>query len=481
MEKSTGWCAFLNWNTVLSVVLNTQPQRSIYNRITQDEEFKDFADLIHFNGVARVDLLQRELTIFVPIKTNVAFQSYKKPLHSDLAFYHMASGVWPLKHLQTTRNISSIKDGLPKLWMTKANDSLFINNAEIIQFRSDYNGQTGNNLVGKQVMHLIDDVLDPIIHHSEYSYTAYDFLTSIEKWKLGSQITVANYLHKIREFHLEHLYRSPGTNTYFIPIDTGIDPQKFNMFNKDIIFGHIVPLMVLFTRPTEKGRNYETMANGDDVYIVLSFEDIDNKLFIKGTTVHGTTETPNGEVLAEIVQANIPVDNGVVHIISLPIGIFKRKLKLFPYLPVLDKLAADPELSTVYEMGEETGFNKIFETNNGQFTYFVPIDYAWRQMKANRYKYNLNNVDLLKRHLIVSEHPYTMENLFAISSGRNFTNIDLQTTGETIRLLVLKFGKHFYIKWKNLYIKVVRPNWDCTNGIIHMLAGPMVELKRPFI
>lgn len=48
------------------------------------------------------------------------------------------------------------------------------------------------------------------------------------------------------------------------------------MLNKHAIFGHMIPNYVLFTRPTMRGLNYETMANNDDIYMVLSLEEIGN-------------------------------------------------------------------------------------------------------------------------------------------------------------------------------------------------------------
>lgn len=44
--------------------------------------------------------------------------------------------------------------------------------------------------------------------------------------------------------------------------------------------------------------------------------------------------------------------------------------------------------------------------------------------------------------------------------------------------MVMKIDDQYYIKWYNKYIQVLRPNYECTNGIVHVLAGPMVDFRR---
>ncbi|CAG9770002.1 unnamed protein product [Ceutorhynchus assimilis] len=466
--------------SIISEILSQNPsnyaQRSIYNKIKQEDEFQGFVGLIQHNRDATMDLIRHELTIFVP--TNSAFENYPYPLHSDLAFYHMANESRTLKDLKTIQNISTIEDNFPKLWITKTDEGVFINNAKIIEFRSDYPGRTRNGNDGKdQMLHIIDDVLDPIVRHPKFPHTAHDFLVSNEKWHLDANKSVSSFLHKVRENELSHLYGIEGSNTYFIPVDRGFDTQKFKKLTKNSIFGHIVPGYVLFTRPTMRRLNYETMANGHDIYMVLSFEEIGNKLYVKGSTITGTDENPKGEMMAELLNANIPVQNGVVHLISEPLGIFKKVLKPFPYLPIMHKLSTDPELSTVYDMGETTGFNKIFTTNNLSFTYFVAQDFAWRQIKKKGLSFSGTDVDLLKRHLIISEVPYTMESLLSLSSGRNYTHVELKTVGGFLRFVVLLIEDSYFIRWNKMYIKVLRSNYECSDGLVHILAGPIAILN----
>ena len=62
----------------------------------------------------------------------------------------MASEFKNLEDLKTTQNLYSVKTNFPKLWITKTSDGLFVNNAEIITFRSNYPGRTSYSPDGKE-------------------------------------------------------------------------------------------------------------------------------------------------------------------------------------------------------------------------------------------------------------------------------------------------------------------------------------------
>jgi len=51
--------------------------------------------------------------------------------------------------------------------------------------------------------------------------------------------------------------------------------------------------------------------------------------FVSSDTVVGDGVHPTGAVVAEIVKANIPVRNGVVHLISRPLMIVDNTVKQF--------------------------------------------------------------------------------------------------------------------------------------------------------
>lgn len=52
-------------------------------------------------------------------------------------------------------------------------------------------------------------------------------------------------------------------------------------------------------------------------------------MYVKSNTLIGNDKHPTGVVLAEIIKANIPVKNGVVHLIQRPLMVVDTTVKEF--------------------------------------------------------------------------------------------------------------------------------------------------------
>lgn len=328
--------------------------------------------------------------------------------------------------------------------------------------------------------HRIDDVLNPMIISPNFTPNAYDFLSLSFKWNLPGETSVSKFFIKVQENKLQHFFKDPAGHTFFIPIDTGIDSANFQQLDHHLVAGHIIPFYILFTRPTQKNFAYETMANDVFMYMVLSFIEINGKPFVKGRK--NGPGNQHEEYFAEIIVENIPVKNGVIHLISKPlIRSSNKSLGLFPYTSVVKKISTDPELEIFYAMGEQTKFNKIFNMEGVQFTYFVPRDTSWKQADRQGLTTTEDNLTILKRHLIVSQSAYFIEQLESQTKANNNSYLELSSEGGPLKIMVMKIDGDYYVKWYNKYIQVLRSNYECTNGIVHILAGPMVEFRRKLV
>ncbi|KAG5864881.1 hypothetical protein JTB14_021708 [Gonioctena quinquepunctata] len=414
-------------------------------KIQQEPPYSGFSALIRNNRVAKLNLHYEQLTVFVP--ENKVFRDLDEDTNSDIAFYHMSFEIKTLSMLNRTNSIDSVLLENPPLWITRTADDIYVNNAKIIQDKSNYIARSRNGDMGKQqVLHVIDEMLDPVITSPKFSPNAYDFLSSYSNWNLGAAKTVSNFFTKVQENKVNYIYKQNAGYTFFVPLDSGIDPHKFNSINKHVIFGHVIPFYVLFTRSTPKNFAYESLANDEFAYMVLSFEEKNEKLFVKGLTRGNYGE---GEFYSEVVVPNIPVKNGVIHVISEPLGIFNRKLKPFPYLPVFDKMSTDPSLEVFYNMGARTGFNDIFSKEGVNFTYLVPNDSAWMKAKQNGLETMDSDLNILGRHLIISQTPYSIEQLHSLTKARNYTDIEMNTQAGPLRIMVVKIEDDYYLKWYN--------------------------------
>lgn len=319
-----------------------------------------------------------------------------------------------------------------------------------------------------------------MILSERFSPNAFDFLSKYFKWNLPGETSVSKFFVKVQENKLQNVFKGNVGHTFFIPIDTGIDSHNLALFDKHVIKGHIVPFYVLFTSPTEKNFAYETMSKEVFSYTVLSFIEINGKLFVKSRRQNEQTGNKE-EYFSEIILSNIPVKNGVIHLISKPLmNNSYNSLTLFPNLPVLTKISTDPELTVFYEMGEETKFNKIFNVKGVQFTYFVPRDTAWHQATKQQLNFTEDHLHILKRHLIVSDTPYFIEHLESMTRANNYSYVQLNSEEGPLKIGIIKIDNDYYINWYNKCILILRPNYECTNGIIHIIAGPMLEFKHNY-
>ncbi|CAH1165815.1 unnamed protein product [Phyllotreta striolata] len=453
-------------------------QSTLTEKIQQDPAYAEFSSKILSNNKAAILKLHYEqLTVFVP--ENSAFPTGAS-YAPHLIFYHTCYGYKPLGVLNTTQRLRTARPGNPPLWVTRRGEDIYINNARIIQDKSNYVSRTiggHGGVVKRQVLHVIDAILDPVIASPASPPTAWNLLQDISTWRFGAAKTVANFLTKVRETKTQYAFDQTGSgHTFFLPLDAGFDPYQFNAVDRDIVYGHVVPFYVLFTAPTPRGVFYESLANDDDVYVVLAVEEELGKHYVRGRMRREGGES--GEFKVEIVVANIPVENGVVHLIARPLGIYRRRLRPFPYVPIAERLSADPETDMFYSMGQRTGFNKIFTKPNVSFTYFVPRDSAWTAMERAGLEPVETDLELLGRHLVISGSPYSIEQLSSMTKANHFGDVELPSKGGPLRLMVLRLKDRFYVRWNNRYIEIVRANYECTDGIVHVLAAPMAHLRR---
>ncbi|GLV34060.1 Fasciclin 1 [Carabus blaptoides fortunei] len=183
-----------------------------------------------------------------------------------------------------------------------------------------------------------------------------------------------------------------------------------------------------------------------------------------------------GGVNATVIQADIAATDGVIHIIDKVLGV--------PHTTVLDKLRTDPMLNVTYFLGEQQAFNSQFNDSTKRYTYFVPRDKAWRKTEISQpstvkklfmkeFSYHINQI--LERHLVISEIPYTMERLKQLASTAPNNEVTLESVGDQLKIRVEEKDESFTIIWRNKEIHVFRPDVECTNGVIHVLDLPFLQ------
>ncbi|TGZ53448.1 Fasciclin-1 [Temnothorax longispinosus] len=534
----------------------------------------------------------------------------------------------PLTIEELRDSISSELEGNPPLWITrrpgKYSVNVYINNAMILLEQSNFQSKLKvNGDTMTQVLHIINEVLEPVRSNSAespiYNPNAFQFLNQSENLNLGDH-RVRTFRQRIVIEKKEAIFKAEGRFTFFIPVDEGFKPEpRPQKIDQLVIDGHVLPNEVLFTAPTPDKVPYPTLVFNDNLRVVVSFLKSQNKVYVQSDTLVGDTTHQAGVVLAEIVKANIPVRNGVVHLIQRPLMVVDSTVKDFleekedgpvykfyetirdfgddimssinhltdvtlfapsndaldepgvkqmlqdkkrikeilklhyvkerltlekikdksvsqvptaadkkklyfnvvqgprenqtvtvegggvnatiitpniaatngiihiidrvlgvPYTTVLDKLRTDPMLNSTYLLGQRRGFNDQLNDTTKRFTYFAPLDYAWKEA-SNNYpsttkklfmpEYSYHTKQILERHLVIADQAFTMAKLREISNDTLF----LPAARDILKLRVKEYGESYTLEWEGKRIRVVRPDVECTNGIIHVISAVFLK------
>ncbi|XP_018352278.1 PREDICTED: fasciclin-1 isoform X4 [Trachymyrmex septentrionalis] len=302
-------------------------------KIRDDSDLSQFYQLLEASQVANTTLTYRHVTVFAP--TNRAFQKYNGST-KNLVLYHMSNRPLTIEELRDS--ISSELEGNPPLWITRRPGrygvDVYINNAMILLEQSNFQSKLKvNGDTMTQVLHIINEVLEPVRSNSMespvYNPNAFQFLNQSENLNLGD--------HRVRTFRQqiviekkESIYKAEGRFTFFIPVDEGFKPvPRPRLIDRLVIDGHVIPYEVLFTAPTPDNVQYPTLVFSDNLKVVISFSKSQNKVYVQSNTLVGDATHTDGVVLAEIVKGNIPVRNGVVHLIARPLMVVDNTVRGF--------------------------------------------------------------------------------------------------------------------------------------------------------
>ncbi|CAH1111114.1 unnamed protein product, partial [Psylliodes chrysocephalus] len=375
-------------------------------------------------------------------------------------------------------------------------------------------------------LHKIDEVLIPTVSPSGvsnrvYNPTAWEFLENYDTLISNSQtpFRVRNFRQKVQQKGKQDIYKVEGGHTFFIPIDEGFGNDRAASIDEKIIDGHVIPKQVLFTTPTKKDVPYQTLANGDNnIRVVILFTQEQRGAsvvnYVKSHTLFGDgTHTP-GVVLAEIVKPNIPVKNGVVHLIQKPLMVVDGSVKKLleeqlDYICNVGNVARHdnfhiPEYFQEYDPGyfqrypdylaniqyqEQDGrilsnfFNAIKDAGPAgedflrtldkghDITLFAPCNRALEgDLTLNAILRDTPRfLDILKMHLVVDNRLY-VDKILQESQARVFQANTLNK-GKNLYFNVITsdINRTLTVEGGGVNATVIQPDLAATNGIIHII------------
>ncbi|XP_053594627.1 fasciclin-1 isoform X2 [Microplitis demolitor] len=453
---------------ICSFILNADCV-SVDTKMREDADLSEFYHLLEDNQVANNTLMYRHVTVFAP--TNRAFQEYVPQNKDALVLYHMSNLPKTTDELGDT--ISSELEGNPPLWVTRKRghpqDEIYINNAKILEgsnFRSKINTPIGEKT---QVLHKISEVLEPVLSNSPDSLisnpNAFQFLNQSDSINLG-QFRIRTFRQRVLLNNKEDIFKAEGGYTFFIPDEEGFKPSvRPTKIDHQVIDGHVIPNHVLFTAPTPNDRPYNTLANTDNFKVTISFiRDPDNskKIYVKSNTLVGDATHPTGVVLAEIVKANIPVKNGVVHLIQRPLMVVDSTVQQF---------LAEKEDGPVYKFYQAIrdygdDFMDII-TRLQDITLFAPSNAAWDEEGVKHILQDKKRFkDILNLHYVREKLPLDkikQKSLNQVPTAASWKSLyfNVAEGSNGSQMVTVEGG--------GVNATVITANIAATNGIIHII------------
>ncbi|XP_033162028.1 fasciclin-1 isoform X5 [Drosophila mauritiana] len=427
-----------------------------------------FYSLLESNQIANSTLSLRSCTIFVP--TNEAFQRYKsKTTH---VLYHITTEAYTQKRLPNT--VSSDMAGNPPLYITKnSNGDIFVNNARIIPSLSVETNSDGK----RQIMHIIDEVLEPLTVKAGHSDTpnnpnALKFLKNAEEFNVDN-IGVRTYRSQVTMAKKESVYDAAGQHTFLVPVDEGFKlSARSSLVDGKVIDGHVIPNTVIFTAAAQHDDPKASAAFEDLLKVTVSFfKQKNGKMYVKSNTIVGDAKHRVGVVLAEIVKANIPVSNGVVHLIHRPLMIIDTTVTQFlQSFKFMNENAENGALRKFYEVIMDNGGAVLDDINSlTEVTILAPSNEAWNSSNINNVLRDRNkirqilNMHIIKDRLNVDKIRQKNANLIAqVPTVNNNTFLYFNVRGEGADTVITVEGG-------GVNATVIQADVAQTNGYVHII------------
>nr|XP_027231050.1 fasciclin-1-like [Penaeus vannamei] len=139
--------------------------------------------------------------------------------------------------------------------------------------------------VTQQYLHIIDQVIEPTVTHVQPNGSVATFLNPdaqrlLEKprvYGIVDRYSISEFDKRVRELGVEDVFAMKGKNTFFIPVDSALNPNATHkdMIDKQVVHGHVVPNRVLFTRTvTSSSNQYESLAFTDNLKVFITMENV---------------------------------------------------------------------------------------------------------------------------------------------------------------------------------------------------------------
>lgn len=346
----------------------------------------------------------------------------------------------------------------------------YVNNARIIQTLTGYRSTQGL----EQVLYIIDELLEPFIPSGAgIAPTANELLQGQISYENSLDAMSDIFAGHVRNFNLEGLFSRPGNNTFFIPLIRSSDRSRVRNLDEAIVKAHVITNRALYFRTLESNTEYRTAAWDDMTQVGVSLPTPPeakstlrpNSNRIQSRTHKAAANHHIGLVRTAIVRANIPVRNGVVHLIEKPFMVVD--ISTWDFL----ESNKDGQISSFakYLYRSQNLLSQVRDSRR-ELTIFAPNNRAFEQLGPEKLERIENNQtyceELMGLHIVqglVSSEEVRNGNKRELLSLDGRRNLYFQVAHATENTQVLT------VEGGGVNSTAVQADIGATNGVIHVV------------
>lgn len=449
---------------LLCAVASLGAAENVLDAIRNDGELSSFYQLAERVKLFVAYSESSDITCFAP--TNDAIDRFREsfPNKQIEPTYHVASLNVAEDNLPSS--VPTIAKGSPHLYLTRGKDRFFfVNNARVIRRRELTYEQH------KQKLYVIDDVLEAFIPTSGVTPNAFEFLNQPSIYNLNHRLV---FFHsRVQMTYEQDLFTDEGFHTYFVPIDDVETAKRVRVeIDKYVVRGHVIKNRRLFTR-TMGNETYESAAWESNVKVELSLANQSDSagaeytLFAQSNTMSTEPQRQKGVVLSKIVKPNIPVKNGVMHLIEKPLMVVDTSIKDFFHRERHGRLEDFMRLvdySPDFLMDlDGTQPKTVFAPTNDALK-VIPVKILDSLKSNTSYLTQLLRLHMIKNEAVASDE--------VLDGGR--TGIFERESASSRRMLYMRVvdgehGRVLTVEGGGVNATAVQSDIGATNGVIHII------------
>jgi len=387
----------VNFNMVnvvgmLMTLVHVVQMDSIMDFLRKREDLSQFMLELQRHGLHQA-YMTRQVTVLIP--TNKAMEEYRGRRGEDLALNHLINSI--VLEDQVGDRLSSLVTGSPPIWVTKRSAWLYFNQARAVERNIQLQSDSGE----QQKMFIIDSVLEPLLPISfknasfTQDVTAGKLLKRSTLYNLG-QDGMARIFYQLAKLNKrDRMFEVQGKHTFFFPVDSAFEVIDKGFVDAKVIEAHIVPQKLLLTTLIPTGEVSTVAWEQGGVMVNVSLQPsraVGGGVMVRSNTISGDRVHGTGMVVSRIVKGNIPVQNGIVHLIDKPLMVVARSLYDYVMEEGRDR---NNRLYSFAQMIKDKGgrFGEtLLESKDG--TLLAPSNEAFRKVDRNRLNYILGHQNL---------------------------------------------------------------------------------------